>query len=38
MADDLLFGLEFVKLSILPTLFIHLFRTGWENLGRDIGA
>ena len=25
LPDDLLFGLKFVILSILPTLFIHLF-------------
>ena len=35
LAGDLLFGLKFVKLSILPTLFILLFSTGWENWGQD---
>ena len=30
LAGDLLFGLKFVKLSILPTLFIHFV---WHRLG-----
>ena len=30
LAGDLLFGLKFVKLSILPTLFIHFV---WHSLG-----
>ena len=31
LAGDLLFGLKLVKLSILPMLFIQLFREAWEN-------
>ena len=30
LSGDLLFGLKFVKLSILPTLFIHFV---WHRLG-----
>ena len=30
LADDLLFGLKFVKLSVLPTIFIHFV---WGRLG-----